>query len=81
MAGGVAQLDHQAVVLLARIAGRRAGVEHVAGDQQHVHRMRPHLFQQPGAERLMLSLAGLAHEVLAQVPVGGVQKAHSGIHN
>jgi hypothetical protein len=38
--------------------------------------MHAHLLDQPGAERLVFGLAGLAHEVLAEVPVGAVQNAH-----
>ncbi|MCY1510998.1 TRAP transporter solute receptor, TAXI family [compost metagenome] len=71
-----AQLDDELVVLLAGITGRRAGVEHVAGDQHHIHLAFAHLLDQPAAEGLVLGLPGLAHEVLAQVPVGCVEDAH-----
>ncbi|MNT74669.1 hypothetical protein D3C72_2135080 [compost metagenome] len=76
LATAAAQLDDKAVVLLAGIAGRRTGVEDIAGDQQRIDLMHAHLLDQPGAERLVLGLAGLAHEVLAEVPVGGVEDAH-----
>ena len=35
------------------------------------------LLQQPVDQRLMLVLAALAHEMLAQMPVGGVKKTHA----
>ena len=38
--------------------------------------MRIDLDQQPVDQGLVLRLAALAHEVLAQVPVGGVEDAH-----
>src|SRR3990167_1264725 len=77
LAAGATQLDDKAVVLFAGVAGRRASVEDIAGDQHGIDRQLTYLFDQPGAERLMLGLAGLAHKVLAKVPVGGVQNAHA----
>ena len=70
------QAQHQLVVQLAGVGGGRAGVEQVAGDQHRVDLLRHHLRQQPVDQRLMLGLPGLAHEMLAEVPVGGVEKAH-----
>ena len=75
---GLVQLANQLVVQLAGVAGRGAGVEDVAGDQHGIHRLGFHLFEQPGDQRLMLGLPALAHEVLAKVPVGGVEDTHWG---
>ena len=77
LAASGAQLDDKAVVVLTGVAGRRAGVEDIAGNQHGIHLMRAHLLDQPGAEGLMLGLAGLTHKVLAQVPVGCMQNAHA----
>ena len=70
------QPDHQIVVQLAGIAGWRAGVENVAGNQHRIHRVFHDLREQPVDQRLMFSLAALAHEMLTQVPVGSVKNAH-----
>jgi hypothetical protein len=70
------QLADQLVVQLAGVAGRRAGIEDVAGNQHRVDLMFRHLFEQPGYQRLMLGLPAFAHEMLAEMPVGGVEEAH-----
>ena len=74
---GLVQPRNQLVVEFARIAGRCAGVEHIAGNQHGVDLMGLYLLQQPVNQCLMLGLAALAHEVLAQMPVGGVEKTHA----
>ena len=70
------QLPDQLVVKLAGVAGRSAGVEDIASDQHGIHRLGFYLFKHPGDQRLMLGLPALAHEVLAKVPVGGMEDAH-----
>ena len=69
---------HQEIVvqLLGRVRGR-GGVEHVAGHHQRFHAVGLHGPQQPDKKRPLLGQALLpGEEVLAQVPVGGVQYAH-----
>ena len=70
------QAHHQLAVKLAGVTGRCAGIENIAGDQHGIHRVFIHLCQQPVDQRLMLGLPALAHEMLAEMPVGGVKDAH-----
>ena len=77
LGAALAQLNNKVVVQLAGITGRRAGVEDIPSHQHGIHLLRLHLLDQPGEKRLMLDLAGLAHKVLAKVPVGAVQNAHA----
>ncbi|MNS70182.1 hypothetical protein D3C72_1035230 [compost metagenome] len=70
------QPGDQLVVQLAGIAGRCAGVEDIAGNQHGIHPMGTDLRHQPVNQRPVFGLAALAHEMLAQVPVGGVEDAH-----
>ena len=64
---------------LQGITVQRAGIENITRDQHRVHRMRIDLDQQLVDQGLVLRLAALAHEVLAQMPVGGVEDAHGGV--
>ena len=52
-------------------------VEDIAGDQQGVGLMLGQLVEQPGEELRVFVVAVLAVEGLAQVPVGGVNQAHT----
>ena len=54
---GLVQPRNQLVVEFARIAGRCAGVEHIAGNQHGVDLMGLYLLQQPVNQCLMLGLA------------------------
>ena len=55
----------------------RGGIDPVAGDNQGIHAVGLHGFQQPVQEGLLLGEALLAgKKVLAEVPVGGVKDAH-----
>ena len=47
-----------------------------AGDQNGVHRLLVHLDEQPVDQRLMFGLTALAHEMLAKMPVGGMENPH-----
>jgi len=38
-----------------------------------------HLSEQPADQRLVLGLPAFTHEMLAEVPVGGVEEAHAGV--
>ena len=73
---GIAQGDDEAVVLLARVTGRGAGIEHVTSHQHRIHPVRLYLPDQPVQKRRMFSFARLAEEVLPQVEIGGVQQTH-----
>ena len=79
LGAALAQLNNKVVVQLAGITGRRAGVEDIPSHQHGIHLLRLHLLDQPGEKRLVLGLAGLAHKVLAKVPVGAVQNAHGAV--
>ena len=71
------QARNQVVVQRARVAGRGGGVKNIADHQHGIHLVLCHFGEQPLDQRRVLGLAALAHEVLAQVPVGGVKKAHT----
>ena len=71
------QFGNQVVVQRAGVAGGRAGVEDVTGDQHGIHRVLLYLFEQPVNQQRVLALAAVVHEVLAQVPVRGVKNAHA----
>ncbi len=72
------QLRNQAVVQGAGVAGRGAGVKNITSNQHGIHRMCLDLLQHPVDQDSMLALAAVVHEVLAKVPVRGVEDAHTG---
>lgn len=73
----IVQAHDELVVQLACIAGWGSGVEDVASDQHGIHGMGLDLGEQPVDQGLMLGLTAAAHEVLAQMPVGGMEKTHA----
>lgn len=76
LAAGALQFHHEAVVQLAGIAGRRAGIEQIPGDDQRIHLLLFDLFDQPVQKSLVLGGAAFGEKVLAKVPVRGVDQAH-----
>ncbi len=69
--------DDEVVQALLRLERRIDRVEHVAGDEQGVGLPGDQLVEQPVEELRVLVVAVLAVEGLAEVPVGGVDQAHS----
>jgi len=72
----VAHREDQPVVKLARVARRRAGIEDVAGYQDRVDAMDLRLLDEPRDQLFMFRLPGMSKEILAEMPVGGVQDSH-----
>ena len=77
MAARLLKIDHKAVVQLARVAWRRTGIEDVARDDNRVYALRLGGGQQPAQKGIVFGRAALAVEVLAEVPVRGMDNAHS----
>ena len=75
---GVVQALDQLVVQLAGVRRRRARVENVTCDEHGIDGLGDHGIEQPVDQGLMLGLACLAHEMLTEMPVGGVKEAHGG---
>ncbi len=76
LAAGALQFHHEAVVQLAGVAGRRAGIEQIPGDDQRIHLLLLDLFDQPVQKSLVLGGAAFGEKVLAKMPVRGVDQAH-----
>ncbi|MNV56343.1 hypothetical protein D3C71_1486230 [compost metagenome] len=76
LAAGTLQFHHEAVIQLAGVAWRRAGIEQIPGDDQRIHLVLFDLFDQPAQKCLMLGGAAFGEKVLAKMPVRGVDQAH-----
>ena len=70
------QAQHELVVEFAGVRGRGPGVKDIAGDDHCIDLLLGASAQQPVDQRLVFGLTAFAHEMLAQMPVGGVQQAH-----
>lgn len=70
--------DDEVVQPLLGFDRRVDGVEDIAGDQQDIGLAFGQTGQQPGQETGVFEVPFLAMEVLAQVPVGGVEQTHGG---
>ncbi len=62
LAAGALQFHHEAVVQLAGIAGRRAGIEQISGDDQRIHLLLIYLFDQPVQKSLVLGGAAFGEK-------------------
>ena len=76
LAAGLLKLNHKAVIQLASVAWRRAGIKDVAGDNNGIDLVRLRAGQQPVEKGRVFGGAALAVKILAKVPVRGVDDAH-----